>query len=153
MFDRSDAFDDAEPVIAQPFPPLPDWLAHRMLQPDEEITWIVGPRFNPSWERYVTHPLLFLAALAVGVVVLAVGGLLAEGDTPIVLLLGVAAGALVLASIFVLGIASGYFTRLVVTNQRLLIVQGYEVCRTWSINKLPRSLIRYRRLGEGEEEG
>jgi len=40
------------------------------------------------------------------------------------------------------GIANGYFTRLVVTNYRLLILQGYEVCRSWSIHHLPRSLIR-----------
>jgi hypothetical protein len=56
----------------------------------------------------------------------------------------------VVGSIFVLGISSGYFTRLIVTDRRLLIVQGYEVRRRWSIDDLPLSLIRYRRLG-GQE--
>jgi hypothetical protein len=38
-----------------------------------------------------------------------------------------------------------------VTNYRLLILQGYEVCRSWSIHRLPRSLIRYVRPGDGPE--
>ena len=63
-----------------------------------------------------------------------------------------AAGMLVLGSIFVLGIANGYFTRLVVTNYRLLILQGYEVCRSWSIHRLPRSLVRYVKPGDEPEK-
>jgi hypothetical protein len=59
-------------------------------------------------------------------------------------------GAIVLASIYVLGFSSGYFTRLVVTNSRLLVLQGYEVCRSWGIDDLPRSLVRHRRLESGE---
>jgi hypothetical protein len=56
---------------------------------------------------------------------------------------GLLAGGFVFGSIFVLGIFSGYFTRLVVTNFRLLILQGYEKARSWSLDELPPSLIRY----------
>jgi hypothetical protein len=62
----------------------------------------------------------------------------------------VAAACLVFGSILVLGISNGYFTRLVVTDQRLFIVQGREVCRTWGIDELPRSLIRFGSLEDGE---
>ena len=31
----------------------------------------------------------------------------------------------------------------------LFIVQGYEVCRTWGIDDLPRSLLRFSRVGDG----
>ena len=148
----TDAFDNSDSEIARAYPPLPSWLASRLLREDEEVAWVVGPRFNPSWERYATHPLLFLAALAAGAVAWAVGGLIAEGEREVVFGVGCAAGAIVLASIFVLGISSGYFTRLVVTDRRLLIVQGRELCRTWDINRLPRSLLRYRRLADGEDE-
>jgi hypothetical protein len=115
-----------------------------VLGPDEKVAWVYGPRFNPSWERYVTHPGLLLAALGVGVLLVGVGWLLAGGHydrmpfEPIVLAI-----AAVLGSIFVLGIASGYFTRLVVTDGRLLILQGREVCRSWRSGDLPLSLIRY----------
>src|SRR5262249_19736472 len=49
----------------------------------------------------------------------------------------------VFGSIFVLGITSGHFTRLVVTDHRLVILQGYEMCRSWNMNELPPSLIRF----------
>jgi hypothetical protein len=123
--------------------PLPAWLADRLLRPDEEITWVRGPRFNPSWECYATHPTLFLLALAIGAAL--VGTVwLSVGEWPEMRALSLAAaGALLLGSIFVLGIASGYFTRLIVTNFRLVILQGYEVCRSWSIDELPHRLIHY----------
>jgi hypothetical protein len=44
--------------------------------------------------------------------------------------------------LFVVGIACGYFTRLVVTNLRVVVLQGYEICDTWDVDRLPRSLIR-----------
>jgi hypothetical protein len=122
-----------------------------LLQGGEEVTWVYGPRFNPSWERYITHPALFLIALGLGVAGWGVGWSLAWDQTEVLALLALAGGGLVLGSIFVLGIANGYFTRLVVTNYRLVILQGYEVCRSWSIHRLPRSLIRYVRPGEGPE--
>jgi hypothetical protein len=59
----------------------------------------------------------------------------------------IAAGAILIGAIFVLGIFSGYFTRLVVTNSRLLIVQGYEVRHNWGIDDLPQSLLRYGAVG------
>jgi hypothetical protein len=93
--------------------------------------------------------LLFLAALAVGMAVVAVGGL--AGGTEGAVVAALAGGAVVLASIFVLGFASGYFTRLVVTDGRLLILQGYEVVRTWGMDDLPHSLVRYRRRADGAE--
>ena len=74
MSDRfqADGFDDLPLEVpqlsnfAEPSPPFPAWLAARFLRPDEKITWVRGPRFNPSWELYVTHPVLLLAALALG---------------------------------------------------------------------------------------
>jgi hypothetical protein len=140
----------AQPAeVAGQCPPLPPWLAARLLRQDERITWVVGPWFSPGWERYVTHPLLFLAALAVGMAVVAVGGLAGGAEGAVVAAL--AGGAVVLASIFVLGFASGYFTRLVVTDGRLLILQGYELVRTWGMDDLPHSLVRYRRRADGAE--
>jgi hypothetical protein len=128
-------------------PPLPPWLASRVLGEDEKVTWVGGPRFNPSWERYVTHPSLVLVAVVLGAAGVA-GGWLAGGTQPEVLGAAVAAAvALFLGSIFVVALWSGYFTRLVVTTKRLLILQGYEVCRTWRMEDLPPSLIRHRMRG------
>ena len=53
-------------------------------------------------------------------------------------------------SVFVLGIANAHFTRLVVTNLRLIIVQGYAVCRSWNMDELPLSLIRFGMHRDGE---
>ncbi len=151
MHDRSeiDAFDAHAPEISMPFPQLPAWLGRRLLQANEEITWVCGPRFNPSWERCVTHPALFIFALALGAACLGAGWLLDEAGFDALMPAALIAAGIVLASIFVLGICSGYFTRLVVTNFRLVILQGYEVCRSWHIDDLPYSLIRYGRPGEG----
>ncbi len=148
---QTDPFDDRVSDIANPSPELPPWLAERLLQPDEEITWVRGPRLNPSWERYVTHPALFLVALAIGVVAVGAGSMIGGIDAEGMILLTLIAGAIVLASIFVLGLSNGYFTRVVVTNSRLLIIQGYEVCRSWGIDDLPRRLVRYGRPGGTEE--
>jgi hypothetical protein len=148
---QRDTFDTPDVDFTQSFPPLPGWLADRLLRPGEGITWVVGPRFNPSWEEYVTHPGLFVVALGVGVIGWAGGSALAGPGTELPILLGIAAGCIVLGSIFVLGIFSGYFTRLVVTNRRLVIVQGREVCRSWNLNQLPRSLLRYSPHGPEEE--
>ena len=144
MSDRfqSDAPAPQLPDIAERYAALPAWLADR-LPLDEKVTWVRGPRFNPSWERYVTHPALFLLALAVGAACVGLGRLIIGEWSEMMALPIVAASVLLLGSIFVLGIFSGYFTRLVVTNFRLIILQGYEVCRSWSINDLPHHLIRY----------
>lgn len=153
MIDRPppNPFDARSPNPAAPFRPLPSWLARRLLRRDEHITWVVGPRFTPSCERYLTHPLLFVAALAVGVAAVWVGRLVAGSWAQMSVVPVVTALVLVLGSVFVLGIASGYFTRLVVTSKRVVVLQGYEVRRSWGAAALPRSLVRYA-AREGEKE-
>ena len=150
MPDRSetDAFDRDWPDIVKPSPPLPRWLACRLLQADEEITWVRGPSFQPFWERYLTHPALFLVALASGAGSVGASRLVTGTWDELAML---AAGVVVMTSVFVLGVLNGYFTRLVVTNFRLLIVQGYEVCRSWDIDDLPRSLIHFGPLEDDQE--
>jgi len=132
------------------FQPLPGWLADRLLKPDEKVMWVRGPWLNPFWERYVTHPLLFLLSLAIGAGSIALGWLGSGGSAQVVVPLAFLAALLVIASIIVLGIANGYFTRLVVTSSRLVILQGYETVRSWSIDDLPRSMLRYGPRGENE---
>jgi hypothetical protein len=140
-----------DPLVA-PLPdirlhaPLPPWLERRLLGPREHITWVRGPRFNSSWERYVTHPALFLFALALAAGLLIVG--LSWGAPGDFELLFAGAIAIVYGTIIALGIFAGYFTRLVVTNFRVVILQGYEVRRSWGLDELPPSLIRY-----GNQEG
>jgi hypothetical protein len=145
MSDRSQtlAFDAHRPEPARPPRPLPAWLRKRLLRAEERITAVYGPAFNPSWERYVTHPALFLGALGFGALWLGEAWLLAGVRPDLMPWAALAAGATVLASVFVLGLACGYFTRVVVTTSRLVILQGYEVCRSWRIQDLPPSLIRY----------
>jgi hypothetical protein len=135
------------PDISVQCTPLPAWLADRVLQANEKITWLFGPRFNPPWERQVTHPTLFLAGLALGALCLLAGRLSVGSWAQLPPLFALFAAVFVLGPIFVLGLSSAYFTRLVVTDCRLLILQGREVCRAWSIDQLPRSLIRYGMAG------
>jgi hypothetical protein len=137
--------------VVELFQPLPGWLADRLLKPDEKVTWVRGPRFNPSWECYVTHPALLLLALAFGAASVGLAWLVFGGTPTILAVVGMAAGLVVIATIIVLGIANGYFTRLVVTNFRLVILQGYEIVRSWNIDKLPRSLLHYARR-DGEDQ-
>jgi hypothetical protein len=146
----TEAFPAGVPDISRRCPPLPWWLACRVIRPGERITWVWGPKLSPSWERYVTHPGLFLIALALGAVCLAVGWRLPETDFDPRMAAALAAGGLVFGSVFVLAAACGYFTRLVVTDRRLVIVQGYEVCRSWDLEHLPPSLVRY--AGRGGEK-
>jgi hypothetical protein len=152
MSDRfqTDVPDARPPALAGGFPPLPWWLADRLLAAGEAITWVVGPRFSPPWERVVTHPALFLVALALGAACLGVGWLTAEEGSDALAVSALAAGAIVVGSVFVLGLSSGYFTRLVVTNSRVVILQGYEVYRSWGLDHLPHSLLRYGKQGSEE---
>jgi hypothetical protein len=129
---------------------LPDWLSARLLGEDEHITWVVGPRFNPSWEYHITHPGLFVVALALGATCLGVGRLWAGSWANFPIFPALGAGAVVIGSIYVLALSNSYFTRLVVTTGRILILQGHEVCRTWSIRNLPPSLIHYGMWQDGE---
>jgi hypothetical protein len=151
----SEPYEDNPFDLPRPDPPpdqrLPHWLVHRLIHRDEHITWVRGPRSNPSWERYITHPLLFLAALGLGAIGVALGRLSVVAWANIPVLLVLAAGGIVIGSIFVLAFSNAYFTRLVVTDRRLVILQGYEICRSWRIEDLPRSLIRYTRP-EGRED-
>ncbi len=146
---RDSAPDHRKPNFVEPSQMLPGWLADRLLRPDEKVEWVRGPRLTPSWERYITHPGLFFAAAGLGASCVGAASWLAEGQKEIVASTVVSAGAIVLFSIFVLAYSCGYFTRLVATNARLLIVQGYELCRTWDMNDLPPSLIRHRMGGGG----
>lgn len=133
------------------YPALPSYIARRLLCRGENVTWVRGPRFKPDWELFVVHPAMFLVALALAAFAVAVTRMSVRSweEMPGVVYLG--AGGLVLGSIFVLAIAATYFTRLVVTNQRIVIVQGYEVCRSWHIEDLPPSLIHYERRGTDRE--
>src|SRR5438552_646835 len=122
MSDSTDRFSREVPSVARAFPPLPWWLADRLLEPNETVDRVFGPRFNPPWERQITHPALFLVGLAVGGVFLAAGALIGGG--PEVTMASIlSAGAVFVGSVFVLGLSNGYFTRLVVTNSRILILQ------------------------------
>jgi hypothetical protein len=144
-------FDDPLRRILQPSTVLPAWLARRLLRPAEEVAWVRGPRFNPAWERYATHPLMFLVALALATLCVTAGRWIAGSWSDMSPLPFAVAIGLVFGSILVLGFASAFFTRLVVTNDRLILLQGYEVCRSWSIDDLPPSLVRY--AAHGDDEG
>jgi hypothetical protein len=141
---RTDSFSALPPNISLRYKPLPPWLARRLLRAEETITWVRGPRFTPRWERYITHPGLFVLALLLGAVFLGVGRLVAGSWSKMPPLPFLVAGGLFIGSVYILALSNGYFTRLVVTNFRIVIMQGYEVCRSWRINDLPPSLIRYR---------
>src|SRR5258708_1925323 len=95
---QTDAQDARRPVLSMQHPPLPPWLADRFLRAGEKITWVRGPRRNPSWERYLTHPALFLAALALGAAVLGAGRLVAGKWSEMSPLPVLTAGGIVLGS-------------------------------------------------------
>jgi hypothetical protein len=131
-------------------PLLPPWLARRLLRPDETVVWVRGPRHNPACECVLTHPALCLIALLVAAAVVTVARAGVPSWSLISPVAVVVAVVLVLGSVFVLGIANAYFTRLVVTNFRLVILQGYERRRSWSIDDLPPRLVRYDLRAGGE---
>ncbi len=141
---------DGSDDVSLPPPRLPGWLAVRLLQQGENVEWVSGPRATPRWEPFATHPLLIFAAATVAAawVGLALHSVGSFEKLPPLPVLG--AGAIFVGSIFVVGGCCGYFTRLIVTNLRLMIVQGHTVRHRWSIDDLPMSMIRYRRVS-GEE--
>src|SRR5438874_405419 len=113
---QENPFKLPEPNYSFPHPPFPVWLARRLLRRDEQVAWVRGPKHNPSWERYITHPALILVALAIAAVILVAGRLISGAwmgfnGVPIM-----AGGLLLIGCVYVLGIANVYFTRLVVTN-------------------------------------
>jgi hypothetical protein len=146
---RTDSFPPPPPSVALRHPELPAWLARRLLRKDEKIAWVRSPRFNPWWERYATHPLLFLTALALGAAGLGVGRMIAMSWSRVPPPVFLVTGGLAIGAIIVLGVSAGYFTRLVVTNFRVVVLQGYEVCRSWGIDDLPPFLIRHQ-MRDGE---
>src|SRR5947209_3069375 len=98
MSDRSQA---AAPDAHTPAPdrhprPLPAWLRTRLLRAEERITTVYGPALNPPWERYVTHPALFLAAVGLGALWLGEGWLLARVRPELLPWAALAAGGTVL---------------------------------------------------------
>src|SRR5262249_19531082 len=95
-------------TISHKHPPLPGWLASRLFGPDEQIVWVRGPWFTPSWERYATHPSLLLPALLFAWALLMAARLIAGGWGPLLPVVLVAGGTVVL-TLFVLGISAGYF--------------------------------------------
>lgn len=146
-----DALERPRRPISVQLPQLPWWVARRLLQSGERVTWVRGPRFNPFWERYATHPGLFIAALVVGAICFPAGRVIAgEWTTSLPMAFAIAAG-LAIGSIFVLAISATYFTRLVVTDYRIVILQGFEICRSWSLDDLPYYMIRYTRSESGKE--
>jgi len=148
---RRDPYDDPAPRPADRSPPLPPWLVRKVLGTNEQIVWVRAPRWSPSLERYVTHPLTILGAAGVAALLVLGGCLLTPAWDGMPLAGLLAGGGVVVGALIVVGLANGYFTRLVVTNFRVVILQGYEVCRSWNVDQLPRSLVRYRREESGEE--
>jgi hypothetical protein len=146
-----DPLDPTVPNIFRKCPELPPWLARRVLQRDEQITWIRGPERSPPWECCVTHPLAGFAAMAFGVIVSVSGCVWTESWSGLVSLPVLFTWSLFVVYIIVLGISAGYFTRLIVTNQRVVLIQGFEIIRSWSLDQLPRSLVRFSRNQQGQE--
>lgn len=138
------------PCITKDQPELPAWLAERLLRPHEEIAWVRGPRVSPPWEPFATHPLLFVYALAIGTGCVFVGRLIAGSWVALPPWAALPALLIVFGSVFALGVSCGHFTRLVVTNLRLFIVQGRELCSSWDLDDLPPHLIRYT-MRDGEK--
>jgi hypothetical protein len=148
---QTHSFDAPTPNPFVNHPQLPPWLAPKVLRGDEKVTWVIGPAVNPPWEPYVTHPSMFFLAFSFAVLFLAIGRASAGSWAELPLLAALVAFALLVSSVFVLSFSSGYFTRLVVTDARLLIIQGCEVVRYWKIDDLPLSLVRYVPRAGGEE--
>jgi hypothetical protein len=149
--DRPDRYDAPPREVAINRGRLPGWLARRLLRADEEIQSVRGPRHCPSWEPFLTHPGVVVVGLALAVAIIAVGGLaLGSFGDPLMAVPCVLAFLSMVGGLVVVGITAGYFTRLVITNQRVMIVQGYEIRKTWRLEDLPRSLVRMSRTDDGE---
>lgn len=133
------------------FVPLPQYLQSR-LNKDEKVTWVRGPNSNPWWEPVLVHPLLVGLALLFGVMLLVSGRLIVGTWAEVPPVVWVVALLIPIGSLFLVGLTNAHFTRLIVTNTRLFIVQGYEVCRTWNLNDLPRSLLCFDPRGQEQDK-
>jgi hypothetical protein len=129
---------------------LPAWLARRVLMPGETVALVRGPKTSPL-EPYLTHPALFLAALVPASISLAVGRALVNSWKELPPFAGVIAILLVFGTIIFLASMAGYFTRLVITDRRLIVLQGREVYRSRNIKDLPPFLLRRHRGEDGLE--
>lgn len=138
-----DPFDSTLPTITRQCPPLPGWLTRRLLRRDEEVVWVRGPWLRPSWERYVTNPLLFFVCLCAGAACVAIARLGVESWIEVDMAPMLIAAGLIFGSLFLVGFSAGYFTRLVVTSERIVILQGRAITRSWDVDDLPPSLTRY----------
>jgi hypothetical protein len=125
------------------YPPLPWWLARRLLRRGEEVRFVRGPKQNPWWERYLTHPAFFLIPATVCAFWGCTWGALHDPVDQRSSFAPVVMGGIMLVTLSILAITSGHFTRLVVTNYRLFVVQGYEIRRGWDLKYLPKSLLHY----------
>jgi hypothetical protein len=130
---------------------LPAWLARRILAPNETVALVRGPTSNWFLEPYLTHPGLFLVALVPAGISLGIGRSLVNSWKELPPLAGVIAVLFVFGSIIFLASLAGYFTRLVITDQRLIIVQGREVRSSRSVNELPPILLRRNFDRDGHE--
>ena len=99
-------------------------------------------RARPAWEPFLTHPAGFLVGIVAGAVIFVVGGIAVNWNGTLMTVPGGLAVVGVFGSLIVVAAMAGYFTRLVITNQRVMIVQGYEIRETWRLEDLPRSLVR-----------
>src|SRR5438105_12790131 len=95
--------------LSLPAPRLPRWLTRRMLTEDEHLVSVYGPKYNPGWERYVTHPLLFLVTAIISATWVVVALVRAGGPENLPAVAGIGALALVVAAIVILGVSCGYF--------------------------------------------
>src|SRR5262245_22887745 len=133
---RRDPFDVRLPQYSLQDPGLPPWIARRLLRQGEVVTWVRGPRGGSWWERCATDRWLFVIGLMLGAACFCAGWLAAGRSVYAMAALPVlAGGGFAFGSVLVLGLANAHYTRLVVTNLRLLILQGYEVCKVWNIDE------------------
>jgi len=146
--------EQPEPRSLRAGPPLPEWLAKALLEPDEKPEWVRGPNYAPPWERALTHPLAFLVALPPAVILVTVGRLLADDWRTLHPAFGVSAILVLIGSILVIAFMTAYYTRLVVTERRLLIIQGQSAIRSWGMGDLPPSLLHFgRQAFDGKDAG
>lgn len=134
-----------------PSAPLPSWLGKKFLEQHERLTWVRGPRWNSPVEWLMTHPLLFVLAVIVSLLMVGAAAVLAGDLRHVSPLIGMMVFVMPLGSIVVLGISNAYFTRLVITDRKVFISQGHEICRVWKMDQLPPSMVRHTQTETGEE--